>query len=408
MTDYYPCASKPAGLVNTASNLADAGRTSRIRYRAAFKTVNVRLKFVNDWARAAGSPTLPATITIKASLDTSSDGTGLTRVTFDGGATSKAIPTSQWAISDPVPVTIADNAFFWVTTNVVPSSGTNYPSQSVGVANKYATSYASRFDDLIVVNSATDYTMTVPASWPANSAPDPFATPANGTAWGPFAVYGEVARGATRQKSLVVLGDSLSVGFSDDTSLPEEAPHYTYVGYAGWHGRSLEGFVPYVHVGYAGGTLAAFNTKGYTEYREARTSGADNALVNLGVNDAASLSTAQIKTHLTNLVSDLAGIYETVYVSRFVPLASSTDSYATTTNQTVTAGGVKLAAVNTWLDTNPFGLSNVRVIDLWKHVRATKSNGDIVWRAGYTSDGTHPGPIGHVAAAKVVRSLFME
>jgi lysophospholipase L1-like esterase len=84
-----------------------------------------------------------------------------------------------------------------------------------------------------------------------------------------------------------------------------------------------------------------------------------------------------------------------VFQNTITPSTTSTDSWATTGNQTPESSNAVRVQVNDWIRTVPSPLSGYfEIADL---AETARNSG--IWKAGYTSDGLHPNATGHSALA---------
>ena len=143
-----------------------------------------------------------------------------------------------------------------------------------------------------------------------------------------------------------------------------------------------------------------------------KQSNCSSVVVGLGLTDINSMSTTQIENSLTALANELlaVGSVKAVFLATLPPVTTSTDSWATVSNQTVSGGNAVRIAVNDWERTIPAPYSGV--IDIASAIEVNSSNALTVdggfritnGSAFYsTTDGTNGTPVSYEAmAAKVV------
>jgi lysophospholipase L1-like esterase len=179
---------------------------------------------------------------------------------------------------------------------------------------------------------------------------------------------------------LALIGDSNTYGAgSDNPGWPTLAFGTTTANgpHAGLNANLL--FLPKSGVRAVDWLANEFQIQGMLQY-------ADVALVALGTNDIGTgQSAAQAQASLQAIYNDLAARGLRVWGATLPPLTTSTDSWATTGNQTASDGG-KIAALNDWIRTTPAPLIGYAELS---DVLSTGRNSGI-WKApGYTTDGTH-------------------
>jgi hypothetical protein len=148
--------------------------------------------------------------------------------------------------------------------------------------------------------------------------------------------------------------------------------------------------------------------------------GATRSLCEFGVND---LANAQpLATVQASLIAQWKAHYnETgrVYQTTITPETTSTDGWATTTNQTKASWDSVRVSLNAWIRAggpvdgsgNPAAIGSgtpflTGVIDLADQVESARDSG--IWKAGWTSDGIHPNVTGNtnIATSGVLSPLL--
>ena len=208
-----------------------------------------------------------------------------------------------------------------------------------------------------------------------------------------IAGFNAVVANSTRE-AVGVLGDSISVGTNDTTTAGQP--------FQGHLGRAFKGQA-YGHLGTYGDTIQAFlagSSKRVAFAKKYFT----RFVLHMGINDVTSGRTAAQIQADTN---SLAALYapSKLGICTLMPVSTSTDGWTTTGNQiasTATPNAVR-AAVNAQRKTPGTLASNIVVVyDLSPQVENTPSPEDSIWKANYTTDGTHPENSGYVPASTVI------
>lgn len=204
--------------------------------------------------------------------------------------------------------------------------------------------------------------------------------------------YGSVAICAVQpvtQPVGVSFGDSLEGGYTGG------GDPFNNAGPFAW---ACGDMVPVLGMGMSGQLAStavgpAVAGTGYVGNAQQRTAlmlhvGATHMLYALGTNDVVNSadSSSTIIGHIETGYSNFSALGLTVYGATMPPVTTSTDSWATTTNQTVTARESTRLAVNTAVRAKPAPL--VGVVDFDAAVNSSPGSG--LWPApGGTTDGVH-------------------
>ena len=210
-------------------------------------------------------------------------------------------------------------------------------------------------------------------------------------------------------QSLTVSGSAgtglvANVTFSNSTNALEFGDYY---GVRGMVNRGLiESGVPFVPVADAGDKLSNWLTlRDYTRMAIISTVGCSSVVDQLDINDmTAGSSAATIEAwHISLANALLANGVQAVYLTTTPPVATSTDGFATTTNQTSFAYTTVLNSVNVWKRTIPApfagyfetanAVSSAQDSDKWA------VNASVCY---LTCDGTHMTPTGYGLEAGVI------
>jgi hypothetical protein len=289
--------------------------------------------------------------------------------TFSGNP-SGTIPDNGTLQPDPLTISIPDGAKVCDREFITNSFGITFEADN-GV-NQINTA----FGDATVTSGATDQTVSC----------TPVVDSGTAGAHGPLMVTG-----TTTKKSVCILGDSIAYG-----------SHDTYSGSSGDLGsieRSIGPSFAYSNIS-SGGDAATTFVGGSRTIRSLIFPYCTSAIVEYGRNDlypSINHTAAQLEANLTTIYGYFtnpvnAGIFQTT----LTPDTASTDSWATTGNQTPVAGGPETnrATFNAALRGSTFGPTN-GFFDINNAV-GTGSN-ESLWivtgAANYcTSDGVHPSP----------------
>lgn len=203
----------------------------------------------------------------------------------------------------------------------------------------------------------------------------------------------------------VIIGDSEETGTIDGANNLDTGDTY---GDVGWIERILDVKYPWSNLSTVADQVQWWVTEStshrrWSWYAMAKPS---DVLIGLGVNDVntAGISYANFKIEYKALTDKARALSPGVRVwcVTLVPLTTSTDSWATTANQTVTAGNTVRQSINGDLRVPATALTTYgcdRVIDVAAVVEQGGSSAPTgKWNApNYTGDGLHPSITGHIA-----------
>ncbi|WP_083662417.1 MULTISPECIES: SGNH/GDSL hydrolase family protein [unclassified Rhodococcus (in: high G+C Gram-positive bacteria)] len=351
---------------SAAAALSDGTATAqmtRVRHRATAGAHSVRFVYTN----IAGGSVGPNPITVKAAFEYSLG--AIVPVFFNGSRTGVCAPGGI-LVSDPIPVELADNDLFYSRNLVtVGSAGEKWP---LGPYISTSVGDGTAATDLVDSGAITGGNATY--------------------AFGPSAIVGSKVGAAT---AVLLLGDSILQGLGDGSSEPTTD--------AGWGARALNNEYGYVNVALAGEEASQFqpgNARRLSRLPLARY--CTHAIVNHGINDVkADSTTAQIQQRLTNIWTALANMGLKVYQSTLTPVTTGTfTTEAGQTKQTQAREDVRIA-VNTWIRSTPAPLTGF--LEAADAVETARNSG--IWKANYTTDGTHPSATGAAAIATAVAPL---
>ncbi|MEO7714974.1 MAG: GDSL-type esterase/lipase family protein [Capsulimonas sp.] len=357
------CSSYSAGL----SDGVVTGGTYRVQHNATRTAADLQVVYGNFYNIDVDGPN---DITISsAAIETPS---GTFYPLFFGGQRSATIKPGGLLVSDPVGVDIASGAAFYTRTYVtVASAGQKWP---LGLTTQ-------------TTNGEGNNASAAPSDLSTSgTVPTAFAF-----AYHPLAIVG--ACSPRNQATLALIGDSIFRGQADT---PNDN---------GYIIRAINKTVGHINLSMAG--EQALNFQGTTRARRIRLArGCSHALVQLGVNDMGNGRTlVQIQADLLNIWNALSLRGCKVYQCTITPSTNSSDSYATTVNQTPKSAafgpGVCIRTqLNDWIRTVPAPLSGC--IEVADAVESARNSG--LWLPNYTNagDGTHP----NVAACTTIASAI--
>jgi lysophospholipase L1-like esterase len=280
---------------------------------------------------------------------------------FFGGATDQTIVPGGRATSDPLSIVIQAGTTIEVLTYIECTSW--YPVSVSG------------FSTLTGGYSASD--LTAPGS---ATVPD-----AVKYMFSPSAIIGTPLD--ISHKAVSIEGDSISVGSGSATNQRNasyaDTPNTPYGG--GFIQRALANKIPYIHVGRGGETAIGAATGRYL--RMTHQHRCSSTIVEYGVNDiTGGVSLSQLQNALLDIWKAASARGSAVFQTTITPVTTSTDAWATTANQTVTANELKRTQLNDWIRTVPAPLTGYfEIADI-----AETSRNSGIWKAAGTADGTHP------------------
>jgi hypothetical protein len=295
--------------------------------------------------------------------------------------------------------TIPRGAQFFVATYAVPAAGCGIPVfQAQYYTNIIGT--AANFYNLAAGEAAEYATSGITDK---TAAPNTVgqASPATTFIWGPSAI---LAVQPVTQPVVTVWGDSKETGFKIEPDA---------YGNIGPIAQAFGVSTPAITFGCSGKQAlvdagAGFSGTGYATAMSGRLAfaqliGATHAINDYGRNDAAaSLSAATIEAYLNTIGSRQAALGLVPSLVTQPPETTSTDVWATTTNQTRVAWQSVIDTLNTWMRAIPAPFTVT--IDVMAAVGTALTGG--VWTPLWTPEGVHacqpavPAIVGQVPLAK--------
>ena len=335
---------------------------SRSKHQAMDAIASLQLVYSNWYVKSTatvGENNTGGAMTWTAAIEYPA-GTIAAVVTF-GGATSGTVGDGLDIVSDAVSVSIPAGAFFFVRTWANNTVGIPYHDGS-GNLNDVTSATPDSGETWTFGATTADLTQT----------PGGFNNLSNVLIYRPTAIIGYTSRpvgfiaGDSRQANGTRL-DATSDGF----------------GLAGELNRSLGARFATLNAGCSSEKLSDVLTTGYTK-RIGLLKYCNFVADGYGINDVvAGRTAAQIKADIATFAARFGAL--PYYRATLSPKSSSTDSWATTANQTTDGTNSVRTAVNDWIRKCPPPIAGV--MEVADAVESARNSG--IWKAGYTADGLH-------------------
>lgn len=324
---------RPAGSI-TVADLFCMSRT--MHHNRGSSVQFVQLVFSHWYANFNGEFTPGSPLTLTAAIEFPYRSP--TQVTW-GGASSVVIQPGTSVVSDLCWVAIPAGGRFWVRNYQNCASGTL--GLITASLDRTAQPTISGEAGIYTVGAGTDLTMstTTDAAGGVN-----------------LAYYPSAILGMSSVPSVLVLGDSRCAGLQDNPALD------IGLSGAGEICRSLTGYLPYTNCGFPTDQAQTFvSTQATTGYRKSLGAYHTHVHSQYGINDFTfNQSLAQMQASQAAIQAMFPG--KPFSLSTLPPVTTSTDSWATVVNQTVTAGGVvatQRPLYNAWVLTKPLSVQNI-------------------------------------------------
>lgn len=403
-----PVSTRPAHGLSTASDGTNTWGNSRILQVAPCDISAPALSFRNyyDGDKATGI----GTITVKAAIEYN----GLTYPVYFRGGTSVAIEAGAGGVvSEPAGVPlIPRGASYYIRTNVLVTSGQKWPHMMTsrsgdGEGSTKGTGGNTDQSTSGTITAASEGVYTAEAVLCANPS---------------------ISGASTRIPVVAGLGDSVTYGIGEDS--PETDKGYLI--------RAINNQFATIKLDRGGSTANLWvnsptGTSGSTR-RLPQLQAASTFVEAFGVNDLnGSRTLLQLQTDCLAIWNQAKACgVERVFRTTLTPWTTSTDSWATTTNQTVKSWEATRVAFNEWIRNRaPIDpISRVPTItgqpnallsgqpghplygyfDTADAVETSRNSG--IWRVGYVyvtdAQGVHPSPDGAAAMATAIdTTLFV-
>lgn len=369
------------GGVAVSTGTAAGSFTFRATHRVAVPAHDIRFVFnVGHYLTASTSAleaSMPNDIPLKASAEI---GGVVYPITFNGARTPSLAAGSSYAVSDPLALDVAVGTLVAVRVFTALTSGQSYPV----MMNSQGPGVTSTGDGFLSGSDAADSTAamgTTQAAAYVNAC----------------AIVGEPVGGPT-----VVIG---GVGDSVMSGQGETATGWGF----SWLTRGVNGAVPLYRYSVPGARLAALRAR--HAFGLSMLTNCTHAVALIGTNDLGDGRTfAQVQADLAWLYQSLADRGVQVYGATLLPRTTSTDSWATTANQSAysaayaAGSGSARGQLNAWIRGGAGGLL-AGYVETADAVETARDSG--LWKVNgsanyYTADGTHPTTAGHTAMAPAV------
>lgn len=303
--------------------------TYRAPYKVGVSGGDIQLGFGNWYV--AGSPLVDtdagSSVTFSAAFE---DAAGnVFQLTFNG-QTSVTLPGGGFILSDPLPVDVVQGDTVYVRV---------YQSSSSAYVTRFAIGQLS---------TGGGFTATTNLTATGSGA----VTSGNTFLFAPMCIIG-TPTGASRPKSVILQGDSITVGLTDGTNAGVDSGYASTFPGGGYLMRALTGNAGVIQDGFSGDSVTNFAAPMGHFRRGALTRFAKYAVCTYGRNDLTGGRTAaQIQADLlTQAYRNVArGLIGTV-VTTLTPMTTSTDRWTTTANQTVSNSGINTIRIahNAWV-----------------------------------------------------------
>lgn len=359
-----------------------AGTATGTTYRSMHYTRStgrvgfLRLVYCNFHLLTTGETSGANPYNVKASVEYN----GAVYPVYFNGARTKTLAIDEVAISDPVMVTIPANTQFHVRQYCsVTTLGEKWP-MCFGLNTTLGETFLNGSD---VTDTATAM---------AN---------ASGSGFCPAAILGSIAGDAP---SVLITGDSMAYGQGDT----QEGPNWDL----GYLARALSKQFAYVRVVRATTQLSHFLATNSRQLNLIHTAKPTHIIQELSVNDLLNGGNfATVKSRLETMWDILGTTGAKVYQTTLQPVTSSTDNWATTTNQTPHANASAMRDINDFIRSKPPGIAGV--IEVGYQMESFPGSG--LWKVdgtaqAYTVDGIHLTQRGHreLAATVDFASIFAQ
>lgn len=303
--------------------------TYRAPYKVGVSGGDIQLGFGNWYVN--GSPLVDtdagSSVTFSAAFEDANN--NVFQVTFNG-QTSVTLPGGGFILSDPLPIDVVQGDTVFVRV---------YQSSSSAYVTRFAVGQLS---------TGGGFTATTNLTATGSGA----VTSTNTFLFGPMCIIG-TPTGSGRPKSVILQGDSITVGLADGTNAGVDSGYASTFPGGGYLMRALTGNAGVIQDGFSGDSVTNFAAPMGHFRRGGLTRFAKYAVCTYGRNDLTGGRTAaQIQADLlTQAYRNVArGLIGTV-VATLTPYTTSTDRWTTTTNQTVANSGINTIRIahNAWV-----------------------------------------------------------
>lgn len=348
--------------LNLSNGTTELACTYNLLHTFTASAANIRLVYSNFYNSAGTETDGPNPITIRAGVVVSGEFYPI----FFGGVRDVVIRPGAHVTSDPIGLQFTKGDQMYTRTYITVGTGEKWPT---GLTTIAASNEGRKLDLDTTLGGAIDVGSVV--------------------SYGPKAVLGESRY--TNRPYIGIIGDSIAAGLGDTAQ-------------QGYFERALNLNYSFVNTGKGSANSNVEQQLKYSYRGWVHLGGVSHILSDYGINDInAGTAVATIETQLTAIWNLMIARGAKVYQATLTPITTSSDSWATVGNQTVTANEARRTQLNDWIRTVPAPLSGIfEVADLAESARNSGK-----WKAGYTADGIHPNGTGYAAlAAAITPSLF--
>lgn len=359
------------------SNGTDVTAMTRSRYSLTRDVKQLRLGFVGWWWDQVSGVNLEklndGPLTIRVALEIN----GIIIPLFFGGQRDGILEPGAVLLTDPVSAEAAAASTFFVRTYVT-SDGDRWNTNTI------VSHIARPGEGYETGASVTDKTLSGTV------------TTAETRGFGPSLILAEARAGLPL---VAAIGDSILYGQNDVTTTLGSTTDRGFIARA-----MLTGQVPYTKIGSGGDKTSGFKTWANSYNRRLLVPGATHAVVYIGINGLRQGDTAaSVIADLTIIYQWLADLGIEVWACTIGPRSTSTDSWATTVNQTPDTYNANRVTVNEWIRTTPAPLTGY--FDVADTIESARNSG--IWKVNgsafyYTTDGLHPSTRGHELMAPAI------
>jgi len=323
--------------------------------------------------------------------------TGVIKVTkgatYNGTQANLMLPCGDFFFTDPIPVNLAAGSVVGSRTysNGYNIAGGRPLSGSDGIAlNEYA-----QYSDFSDKAWGGTYSTNISAYL--------------NTGFQPLAILGQID---VPKPSFVFIGDSIAQGLVSAAGPTVVGDTFDANANVGWIEKAAAQTVPWANYSSSGDRVINYLTAATNmRLRAIQTFRPSHFVDEIGINDfVASTSYATFLTQKTSFWNKILsfGVKE-LWVSTITPVTTSSDSFATLVNQTVTASNTARASYNAFLRAltfpNAYGIT--KVLDVAAAIEDGGAGAPTgKWNVGHTLDGTHPTASGMTAMTSAVSSYF--
>jgi hypothetical protein len=378
---YYPMAGRLRGFGPGRAFPESTGMMVISKHRT-YHTGTVRLlKFEFHYSGKTDGTGGDLTIKCGVQAGTSTEQTSAIVPVLFGGEATYVLAPGERIVSDEVALTVEEGEYIWTRARC--------EHDGTGACRA----------DVVPFDSSTEYSNYQESRNPTYDVPvpdychsgtfTPGAPGFGGSAyyWGPVNIFGYTGT----RTGVVILGDSIANGVGDTAN-------------SCWGFRAFDDVMPCTVIGDPAEFVSMeFHNSNTRSMRIQACAKFKHVIVGLGVNSLGTVALATIQAQCETLWEELYALgVEKVWHTRMTRKTTSTDSFATTANQTPQSGfaaGGDADDFDDWLDTQVTAGAIDGVIDYRNNVMTRQGDSDLVWNVGATTDGIHGTNSSHATMA---------